>query len=106
MSSIASAKSFFSLLFSSSSAFSRWASDTSMPPNRALYLKNVAELIPCLRQTSTVGEPLYCSFRIPMICASVNRDCFIVRLLAWADSTKNWRRFRGSGQIECNQATS
>ena len=33
-----------------------------------------------------------------MICASVNRDCFIVRLLAWTDSTKNWRKFRGSGQ--------
>jgi hypothetical protein len=53
--------------------------------------------MPCLRQTSAVGDPLSCSFSIPMIYASVNRDCFIVRLLAWTDSTKIWRRFRGSG---------
>jgi hypothetical protein len=33
MSSIVSASSFFSLLFSSSIAFSRRASDTSKPPN-------------------------------------------------------------------------
>jgi hypothetical protein len=24
----------------------------------------------------------------------------VVRLLAWTDSTKNWRRFRGSGQVQ------
>ena len=34
-----------------------------------------------------------------MICASVNRDYFIVRLPAWTDSTKKWRRFRGSGHV-------
>jgi len=37
-SSICSARSFFSLAFSSSSAFSRFASDTSMPPNLAFQL--------------------------------------------------------------------
>jgi hypothetical protein len=36
-------------------------------------------------------DPLSCFFSIPMICASVNRDCFIVRLLAWTDSPKPWR---------------
>jgi hypothetical protein len=35
LSSIASARSRFSLPFSSSNAFSRWASDTLMPPNLA-----------------------------------------------------------------------
>ena len=38
LSSMASASSFFSLAFSSSSAFSLRASDTSMPPYFALYL--------------------------------------------------------------------
>lgn len=56
--------------------------------------------MPCLRQTAAVGVPLSCSFEIPMICASANRDCLIVRLLAWTDATKNWRKFRGSGQHE------
>ena len=37
-SSICSANSFFSLAFSSSSAFSRFASDTVMPPNLAFQL--------------------------------------------------------------------
>lgn len=37
-----------------------------------------------------------------MICASVHLDCVIVRLLAWTDSTKIWRRFRGSGH-DCMQ---
>ena len=35
-----------------------------------------------------------------MICASVNRDCFSVRLLARTDSPKNWRKLRGSGHRE------
>ena len=38
LSSIASASSFFSLAFSSSSALSRLASETSMPPNFAFHL--------------------------------------------------------------------
>src|SRR5262245_5389818 len=38
ISSIASANSFFSFPFSSSSAFSRLASDTSRPPNLAFHL--------------------------------------------------------------------
>src|SRR5262245_21944630 len=39
VSSIASANSFFSFPFSSSSAFSRLASETSRPPNLALHCK-------------------------------------------------------------------
>ena len=38
LSSIASANNFFSLAFSSFSAFSRFASDTSRPPYLAFYL--------------------------------------------------------------------
>ena len=38
LSSIASANSFFSLAFSSASAFSRRASDTSRPPYLAFHL--------------------------------------------------------------------
>jgi hypothetical protein len=33
-----------------------------------------------------------------MICSSVNRDLFIVRLLQLTDSTQIWRKFRGSRQ--------
>jgi len=46
MSSIASAKSFLSLAFSSSSLRSRLACATSRPPNLAFHLWNVASLIP------------------------------------------------------------
>ena len=52
LSNIAPASSAFNLTFSSSSAFSLRVSETSMPPNVACHLKNVALLIPCLRQTS------------------------------------------------------
>ncbi len=56
---------------------------------RALYLLNVAVLIPRLRQTSAVGGSLFYSFKIPMICASVNCHCFMVRLLAWMAPAKS-----------------
>lgn len=36
---------------------------------------------PCLRQTSAVFAPASCSFSIPMICSSVNREARIDRLL-------------------------
>jgi hypothetical protein len=49
------------------------------------------------RKAFGVGIPPSCTFKIPMIRASVNRDCFSVRLLAWTDSAKNRRKFRGSG---------
>src|SRR6185312_13808502 len=37
--------------------------------------------MPCLRQTSAVFAPASCSFSIPMICSSVNREGRMVRLL-------------------------
>ena len=37
----------------------------------------VAELIPCLRQTSLAGNPASASFRISTIWLSLNRDRFI-----------------------------
>jgi hypothetical protein len=36
--------------------------------------------IPCLRHTSAVLAPASCSFSIPIICSSVNREDRIVRL--------------------------
>lgn len=48
-SSICSANSFFSFAFSSSSCFSRLASDTSMPPSLAFQLYSVASAIRCFR---------------------------------------------------------
>src|SRR6266851_2084982 len=52
-SSIDSARSFFSFAFSSSIAFSRLVSETSIPPYRDFQLYSVASDIPCLRHRST-----------------------------------------------------
>src|SRR6202041_1716489 len=66
-SNICSAKSFFSLAFSSSSCFSRLASETSMPPYLAFQLYSVASETQCLRARSAVLAPASCSFSTPMI---------------------------------------
>ena len=96
---IASANNFFRLRFSSSRTFSQRASETSSPPYFDFHWKNVAPLIPCLRQTSAVFDPVHYSCRISMICSSLNREPFILRLLRGDGlSTQIWRRFRGSGQ--------
>src|SRR5262245_39951083 len=55
--------------------------------------------MPCFRHTSAVVAPASCSRRIPMICSSLNRLPFIVRLLSVTDSTPFWRNFRGSGHL-------
>jgi hypothetical protein len=55
----------------------------------------VAEPMPCLRQTSAVGVPPSCSFKIPMIWASVNSDRFIVRLLAWGGHCQKLEEIQG-----------
>lgn len=94
---MASASSVFNLPFSSSSALSHRASDTLSAPYFAFYLENVAELIPCLRQTSAVAMPASCCFSIAMACSSLNLDRFIVCLLVGADSAKNWRKMQGLG---------
>src|SRR6202041_3647200 len=66
-SNICSANSFFSLAFSSSSCFSRLASETSMPPYLAFQLYSVASETQCLRARSAVLAPASCSFSTPMI---------------------------------------
>src|ERR1700722_17996387 len=76
-SNICSANSFFSLAFSSSSCFSRLASETSMPPYLAFELYSVASETQCLRARSAVFAPASCSFSTPMIRSSVNRARFI-----------------------------
>ena len=76
-SSIDSASSFFSFRFSSSSAFSRLASDTSRPPYLAFQLYKVASETPCLRARSAVFAPASCYCRTAMICSSVNLIRFI-----------------------------
>lgn len=68
---IASARGRLGLASSSSGAFGRPASGSSMPPNPAFQAWNVAPPIPCLRRTSAVFAPASCSRRIAMIGPSV-----------------------------------
>src|SRR5215475_2651706 len=37
--------------------------------------------MPYLRQMSAVALPASCSLKMPMICSSLNRELFIIRLL-------------------------
>ena len=60
-------------------------------------LQKVALRTPCLRQTSAVPSPASCSFNIEMICSSLNLLRFMRPPSIAADSTKIWRRSRGSG---------
>jgi hypothetical protein len=73
LSSIDSASNFFSRRFSSSSAFSRRASETSNPPYFAFHLYSVALEMPCRRQSSSGLAPASCSRSTPMICSSLKR---------------------------------
>jgi len=72
------------------------ASDTSRPPYLAFHLKNVALLIPYLRQTSAVLAPASCSRKIPMIRSSVNRLGFMSIPFPVTDSTHFWRILQSS----------
>jgi hypothetical protein len=56
------------------------ASDTSRPPYLDFQLYNVASDTPCLRARSADLAPASASFSTPVICSSLNRDRFIVRL--------------------------
>jgi hypothetical protein len=69
------------------------------PAVPALPRRTADPLIPCLRQTSPVFDPVSCSRRIAMIRSSVNLDCLISVSLQVTDSTHFWRKFWGSGQI-------
>src|SRR3984957_10958512 len=97
-SSICSAKSFFSLAFSSSSWLSRLASVTSMPPYLAFQLYSVASETPCLRARSADFAPASCSRSTPIICSSVNLARFICPSFTRPDSNSTWRKFAVAGQ--------
>jgi hypothetical protein len=58
--------------FSSSSWRSRRISDTSRPPYLLRQMQNVASEIPCRRHRSATFAPPSASFRIVMICSSLN----------------------------------
>jgi hypothetical protein len=58
--------------FASSSSFRRFASLTSRPPYFARQLWMVCVLVPCSRARSATFAPPSASFRIAMICASVD----------------------------------
>jgi hypothetical protein len=78
-SSMVSARSCFRRRFSSSSARSRLASETAIPPYFARHSSKVAGETLCRRQSSVSFAPLNScavqpySLAIPMICSSVNR---------------------------------
>src|SRR6185436_10998219 len=95
LSSIVSASSRFSRRFSSSSVFRRFASDTCSPPYFAFHLYSVVSLIACCRHRSAPFAPAACSRRISMICSSVNRLFFIVRLPRKRTQLYNERVFGG-----------
>ena len=82
MSSIVSARSFFSLrvlvLERLQPLGIRHVETAEL---RLPLVKCRARVIPCLRHTSAVALPASCSRRTPMICSSLNRERFIVRLL-------------------------
>src|SRR6202171_385046 len=97
-SSICSARSFFSLAFSSSSCFRRLASETSMPPYLAFQLYSVASETPCLRARSAVFAPASCSRSTPIICSSLNLARFICPSFTRPDSNSAWRKVAVAGQ--------
>ena len=66
------------LLVLNSSPFSFLASDTAIPPYLDRHRWKVCSEIPCLRQISCFLAPASDSFRILMICSSVNRFRFRV----------------------------
>ena len=100
LSSIDSARSFFSLRFSSSSAFSRLASETSSPPYLAFQLYSVASETPYLRARSAALAPASCSPQ--------NRDDLLFRkplplhrpsLQQGRTLTRAWRKSSVAGQL-------
>ena len=68
----------FSRPFSSPSTFSRRISSDSSPADFFLRLKQVAWLMPVLRQISATGVLSSLCFRTNAFCASENLDAFVV----------------------------
>src|SRR3546814_2767785 len=73
-----SATSLRSFAFSSSNCFSRRISGGSMPSYFFFQLKQVAWLIPALRQMSATGTPSAPCFRMNAFYAFENLDAFII----------------------------
>ncbi len=92
-SSICSASSFFSLAFSSSSAFSRLASETSMPPyfGPSSYKMSLLKSRACGK--SAAFAPASFSFSTAMICSSVKSLLLHPSVLNGPDSNQFWRKF-------------
>lgn len=91
-SSIYSARSLFSFAFSSSKALSRFASETSMPPNSAFQLSIVASEIPCLQARSARPRAGSCSFKTATICSFLNLARFIYLSFFGPGSNAFWRK--------------
>src|SRR5579872_7069591 len=73
LSSVRSATRCFSRRFSSSKARRRLASLTSIPPYFAFHRYRLPRVIPCRRHSSPGSTPASHSFRMAMICSSLNR---------------------------------
>src|SRR5579864_2919433 len=73
LSSVRSATRCFSRRFSSSKARRRLASLTSMPPYFAFQRYKLPRVIPCRRHSSPGSTPASPSFRMAIICSSLNR---------------------------------
>ena len=71
---------FFSRRFSSSSAFSRFASFTSMPPYFDFQLYSVWSVTPISRATSLTDRPASICFTAPMIFSSLYFAFFISKV--------------------------
>ncbi len=85
---IDSASNVFSRLFSSSR--------TSMPPYFERQFQKVASPIPCFRHSSAALSPVWCSFRMPMICYSAILLRFMSVSFAGEQTNFKERTFQGS----------
>ena len=92
LSSMGSANSFFSLVFSSSSDFSRFASETVNLPYLAFQLYSVASEIPCLRARSAAVAPSSCSLKNRDDCSSENLLRLIRPSFQCPDFNYRWRK--------------
>src|SRR5688500_7302037 len=102
LSSMVSARSCLSRRFSSSSALSRLASETAIPPYLARHLQKVVGEMPCRRHNSASFAPASYSLTIPMIRSSVKR---LVRICPPPERRSNRfplsvAPFQGAGSLQ------
>ena len=75
-----------------------FASDTRSPRTSPATGTNVCSLIPCCRQRACFLAPASASFRIPMICSSLNRRLSESSLVFVPEnSLSQWTALRGEG---------